>query len=128
MKKIISGISIAMLLFCASSVFAQQGNGGGRMMDPAAMKQRLIDSVQLTSVQADSVVAINQEFRGKMRDIFSDQSLSQDDKRAKMTDLNAVRDDRIKAFLGDELFKKYHDYEVRNRPQRMRGGGGGNNN
>jgi len=126
MKKIISGISIAVLLFCASSLFAQQGNGGGRMMDPAAMKQRLIDSVQLTSVQADSVVAINQEFRGKMRDIFSDQGQSQDDRRAKMMELNTARESRIKVFLGDDLYKKYHDYEVRNRPQR--GGRGGGNN
>jgi len=127
MKKIISGISIAILVFCSASVSAQQGNGGGRMMDPVAMKQRLIDSLQFTSVQADSVVGITQEFRPKMRDIFMDQNLSQDDKRAKMMDLNAVKDARIKAVLGADLFKKYDDFEKRNRPQRMRGGGGGNN-
>jgi hypothetical protein len=124
MKKIISGICIVMLLFSASSVFAQRGGGG--MMDPAVLKQKLIDSLQLTGVQADSVVAIGQEFRPKMRDIFMDQSLSQDDKRAKLGDLNDQRNKRIKTVLGDDLFKKYQDWEARNRPQRgqgMRGGG-----
>ncbi len=126
MKKIVLGISIMALLFTGSSVFAQRGNGGG-MMDPAAMKQKLMDSLQLTSVQADSVVGIGQEFRPKMRDIFMDQSLSQDDKKAKLSDLNDQRNKRIKAALGDDLFKKYQDWEARNRPQR--GGGmksGGN--
>jgi hypothetical protein len=126
MKKILTGIAITIMLFTASSLFAQ-GGGQGRMMDPAAMKQKLIDSLQLTNVQADSVVAISQEFRPKMRDIFMDQSLSQDDKRAKMGDLNDQRNKRIKAVLGDDLFKKYQAYEERNRPQRG-GGGRGNGN
>jgi hypothetical protein len=121
MKKLLTGIAFTIMLFSASSLFAQQG--GGRMMDPVAMKQKLIDSLQLSGVQADSVVAISQEFRPKMRDIFMDQSLSQDDKRAKLGDLNQIRNKRIQAVLGDDLFKKYHAYEERNRPQR--GGGGG---
>src|SRR5580698_9223502 len=128
MKKILTGIAVTLMLFSASSLFAQQGGGRGGM-DPAAMKQKLIDSLQLTGVQADSVVAIGQEFRPKMRDIFMDQSLSQDDKRAKMGDLNQQRNKRIQAVLGDDLFKKYQAWEERNRPQRgggMRGGGNGN--
>jgi hypothetical protein len=121
MKKIISGVSIALLvLFCAGA-YAQRGNGGG--MDPAALKQKLVDSLHLTGVQADSVVAIGQEFRPKMRDIFMDQSLSQDDKRAKAQDLNQQRMKRIQAVLGDDLFKKYQDWEEKNRPQRNGGGG-----
>jgi hypothetical protein len=123
MKKIISGISIVVLLLFASSVYAQGGGGAGRM-DPAVLKQKLVDSLQLTSVQADSVVAIGQEFRPGMRDIFMDQNLTQDDKRAKIGELNEQRNKRIKAVLGDDLFKKYQEWEQRNRPKR----GGGNNN
>ena len=125
MKKIITGISVMMLVLFASSLYAQQGAGQGRM-DPAVLKQKLIDSLQLTGVQADSVVAISQEFRPKMHDIFMDQSLSQDDKKAKLGDLNLQRNNRIQAVLGDDLFKKYQDWEARNRPHRggagMRGG------
>lgn len=123
MKKLLSGLTIMLILISASSsLYAQQGGGQGRM-DPAVLKQRLIDSLQLSGVQADSVVAIGQEFRPKMRDIFMDQSLSQDDKRSKMAELNQQRNKRIQAVLGDDLFKKYQAWEERNRPQR--GGGGG---
>jgi len=114
-----------MILISASSLYAQQGGGQGRM-DPAALKQKLIDSVHLSGVQADSVVAIGQEFRPKMRDIFMDQSLSQDDKRAKMGEINQQRNKRIQAVLGDDLYKKYQEWEERNRPQRGGGMRGGN--
>lgn len=125
MKKELIGIAVMVMLISASSLYAQQGGGQGRM-DPAALKQKLIDSVHLSGVQADSVVAIGQEFRPKMRDIFMDQSLSQDDKRAKMGEINQQRNKRIQAVLGDDLFKKYQDWEERNRPQRGGGMRGGN--
>lgn len=117
---------LALLLFVHGS-YAQ--NGGNRMMDPAAMKQRLIDSLQLTSLQADSVVAIQQEYRPKMRDVFMDQSMTQDDKRAKIAGINEERNQRIKAVLGDGLFRKFQEYEQRNRQQRgmrMQRSGGNN--
>ena len=123
MKKLLTGLTIVLMLISASSsLYAQQGGGQGRM-DPAVLKQKLIDSLHLSGTQADSVVAIGQEFRPKMRDIFMDQSLSQDDKRSKMGELNQQRYKRIQAVLGDDLLKKYQEWEERNRPQR--GGGGG---
>jgi hypothetical protein len=126
MKKALTGIAVMLILVSASSLYAQQGGGQGRM-DPAVLKQKLIDSLHLSGVQADSVVAIGQEFRPKMRDIFMDQSLSQDDKRAKLGELNQQRNKRIQAVLGDDLFKKYQEWEERNRPQRGGGGGTGSN-
>jgi hypothetical protein len=121
MKKIMMGLAIVLAVFSVSSLYAQQ--------DPAAraaaMKQKLKDDLKFTDVQADSVVAIQQEFRPKMREIFMDQSLSQDDKKAKMAPINEQRDKRIQAVLGDDLFKKYQDWAEKNRPQRPGGGGGG---
>jgi hypothetical protein len=124
MKKLITGFAIIVAVFSVSGLYAQQGSGGGGRMDPAAMKQKLKDDLKLTDVQADSVVAISQEFRPKMRDIFMDQSTSQDDKRAKMTEIRAQQDKRVQAVLGDDLFKKYQDWQAKNRPQRGAGGGG----
>ncbi len=121
MKRIITCIGIAIAVLSVSSLFAQQQDPAARA---AAMKQKLMDDLKLTSVQADSVVAIGQEFRPKMREIFMDQSMSQDDKKAKLDDINSQRNKRIQAVLGDDLFKKYQDWEAKNRPQR--GGGGGN--
>jgi uncharacterized protein YfaA (DUF2138 family) len=122
MKKIIVGIAVLIAVFSISSLYAQ---GGGGRMDPAAMKQKLKDDLKLTDVQADSVVAISQEFRPKMMDIRNDQALSQDDKRAKFMDLRAQQDKRVQAVLGDDLFKKYQDWQMKNRPQRGGGNGGG---
>ena len=122
MKKIIAGIAVIIAVFSVSTLYAQQG-GGGRM-DPAAMKQKLKDDLKLTDVQADSVVAISQEFRPKMRDIFMDQTLSQDDKTAKLKDVRDQQNKRVQAVLGDDLFKKYQDWQMKNRPQRGAGGGG----
>jgi hypothetical protein len=125
MKKALTGIAVMLILISASSLYAQQ-SGGQNRMDPAALKQKLVDSLHLSGVQADSVVAIGQEFRPKMRDIFMDQSLSQDDKRAKLGELNQQRNKRIQAVLGDDLFKKYQEWEEKNRPQRGGGGMRGN--
>jgi hypothetical protein len=121
MKKFIAGIALIAAVFSISTSYAQQGGG---MRDPAAMKQKLKDDLKLTDVQADSVVAINQEFRPKMRDIFMDQTLSQDDKTAKIGVIRDAQNKRVQAVLGDDLFKKYQDWQTKNRPQR--GGGGGN--
>ena len=126
MKKRFSFLAIALVILSSTSLFAQSPDG--QRMDPAAMKQRLIDSAQLTSAQADSVLAIGQEYRPKMRDIFSDQSMSQDDKRAKMAELNEQRNKRLQTALGDDAFKKYQDYEQKMRAQRGRGRGFGGGN
>lgn len=121
MKKIIVGIAVIIAVCSFSNSYAQQGGG---MRDPAAMKQKLKDDLKLTDVQADSVVAISQEFRPKMRDIFMDQTLSQDDKTSKIAVIREAQNKRVQAVLGDDLFKKYQDWQAKNRPQR--GGGGGN--
>jgi len=121
MKKVIMAIALIVAVSSVSVVYAQQ--------DPAAraaeMKQKLKDDLKLTDVQADSVAAIQQEFRPKMREVYMDQSMSQDDKKAKLQGINDQANKRIQAVLGDDLFKKYLDWREKNRPQR--GGGGGGN-
>jgi hypothetical protein len=58
-----------------------------------------------------------------MRDIFMDQSMSREDKMAKIQPLNEERNKRIQAVLGDDLYKKYEQWMQDNRPQRGMGGG-----
>jgi hypothetical protein len=127
MKKLIACVAFVLAVSAVSTVSAQQGQGdpSARM---AAMKQKMKDDLKLTDVQADSVSAINQEFRPQMRTIMMDQTLSQDDKKAKMQPINDAADKRIQAVLGDDLFKKYKDWRTANRPQRGGGGNGGGGN
>jgi predicted nucleic acid-binding Zn ribbon protein len=123
MKKIMMSIAFVVAVFSVSAVHAQQQDPAARA---AAMKQKLKDELKLSDVQADSVVAIQAEFRPKMREIFMDQSMSQDDKRAKLAPISEQQNKRIQAVLGDDLFKKYQDWWQKNRPQRQGGGAGGN--
>jgi hypothetical protein len=127
MKKMLAYAVFVIALFSVSSTYAQ---GGGRMMDTAAMRKmqeerlaKMKTDLKLTDVQADSVGAITKEFNAKRRDIFMDQSI--EDKRAAMQPLNDAMNVRIKAALGADLFSKYQDWQQANRPQRRGGPGGG---
>jgi|SRR5882757_174474 len=122
MKKIIAGIAVVLAVFSVSSLYAQQSQGD-REARMAAMKQKMKDDLKLTDVQADSISSIQGEFMPKRREIFMDQSISQDDKKTKLQSLNDEADKRIHAVLGDDLFKKYQDWWQKNRPQRPGGGG-----
>ena len=102
------------------------------MMDTAAMRQRMEarmqkmkEDLKLTPVQADSMKAIYADMNGKRREIFMDQSMSREDKMAKMQPLQDAANKRIEAALGADLFKKYQEWDEANRPQR--GGGRGGN-
>jgi hypothetical protein len=130
-KTIACSVLVIAMFSVSSSTFAQ---GGGRGMDTAAMRQRTEASIakaktdlSLTQVQADSLKAITMEFYAKRRDMFMDpsnQGLSREDRMAKMQPLMDARNARLQAVFGADLYKKYHDWEEQNRPQR--GGGGGN--
>ena len=121
MKKLIMTAVLLISIGTVSNIFAQQ--------DPAAraaaMKQRLKDELKFTDAQADSVTAIQQEYRPKMREIYQDQSMSQEDKMTKVKPITDEQNKRIQSALGDDAYKKYQDWWQKNRPQRPPGGGGG---
>ena len=110
-----------LALFFSVHSFAQNDPASRQ----AAMKQKLITDLKLTDVQADSVVAINMDFMPQRREIFQDQSLSADDKKAKMKAISDQADKRIQPVLGDSLFKQYQEWRVKNM-QQMRAGKPGN--
>src|SRR5664279_5333863 len=123
MKRMISrGALLLAIFFIVNSSFAQT--------DPAArqaqMKQKLMTDLKMTEVQADSVVSINASYRPQMRDIFQNQSLSQDDKKAQMKAITDQADKRIQPILGDSLYNQYTAWRKENMMQ-MRGGKPGNN-
>ncbi|MEO8710961.1 MAG: hypothetical protein ABI405_02500, partial [Parafilimonas sp.] len=112
-----------ILSFSATKLHAQQN----MMKMQEAWKTYLKDSVQLADPMVDSVMAIRQEYRPQMRDIFMDQSISQEDKQTKMKTIRDDMDTRFKAAgITDEQIQKIHDYEDRMRAQMMnRNNGGG---
>jgi hypothetical protein len=123
MKKYVAASAFLLVTMLLSvAVFAQGGDPAARA---AQMKQKLITELKMTDVQADSVVAINMSYRPEMRDIFQDQTLTQDEKKAKMKVITDQADKRIQPVLGDPLFKQYQDWRTKNM-QQMRSGKAGN--
>lgn len=127
-KKMIACVAVIMALFCFSSTtYAQRGDTAAMRQRQEAMMQKMVTDLKLTPVQTDSVKAISKDIGAKRRDIFMDQSMSREDKMAKMAPLTDAANKRLQAALGPDLFKKYQDWMEQNRPQRGGGGGGGRN-
>jgi hypothetical protein len=124
MKKVI--VLLVILLGASGSVLMAQGGGGGNF-DPAAMKERQLQQLKasdlkLTDAQADSVVSINLESRQQMRGM---RDLSDDQRAAKMKEMNEMRMKRWSAALKDEaLAKRVAEYYEKQRANRPAGGGG----
>ena len=125
MKRFLTGGLVIFGLFYCLRTYAQT--------DPAArqaeLKQKLMTELKMTSTQADSIIAINKDFMPQRREIFQDQSLSQDDKMTKMKSITDEADKRIQPVLGDSLFVQYKDWRKKNMQQMMTRGGkpGGSN-
>lgn len=118
LKRMIAPVAFVIGLLSFSSTYAQRGDTTAMRQRQEAMMKKMTDDLKLTPVQADSLNAIQKEFQPKMRDIFMDQSLSREDRQAKMQPLNDERNKRIQAVLGDDLYKKYQQWMQDNRPQR----------
>ena len=122
MKKII--LCIALLLSLGATKLLAQN---GQQMQQA-WQQYLKDSVQLSDVMVDSVLAIRTQYRPQMRDIFMDQSSSAADKQTKLQGLRTEMDVRYKSSgLTDDQIQAIHKHEDAMRAQmmnRMNNGGG----
>jgi hypothetical protein len=122
MKKVF--VLLVILMSASGSVLMAQGGGN---MDPAAMRERQLQQLKasdlkLTDAQADSVVSINMESRQQMRG-FRD--LSDDQRAAKMKEMNDMRLKRWTSALKDEaLAKKVAEFYEKQRAARANGGGG----
>ena len=128
MKKIIAGLSVVILSVCAMSASAQNGGGGADRM--AQYRQMLKDSVQLNDTQIDSVMAVRQDMRPQMMAIRQDQSMSQEDKQAKMKALNDAASARYAKFMSADQAAKLQAMQDRMmaRMRNRQGGGGGGGN
>ncbi len=123
LKRMIAPLALAIGLLSFSSTYAQRGDTAAMRQRQEAMMKKMQDDLKLTPVQVDSLTAIQKEFQPRMREIFMDQSLSREDRMARMQPLNEERNKRIQGVLGDDLYKKYQQWMEDNRPQRGMGGG-----
>ncbi|MGN6400106.1 MAG: hypothetical protein ACTHMD_06625 [Flavisolibacter sp.] len=134
MKKLFVLVAIFATLY-TTNASAQQPGGG----DPAAMMQRmkdrikpgLVEKTKLTDAQADKVIEVYFANQRKRREIRMDQSLSDDDKAKKNSEIEEAQNKDYKAIpLTDDQVKEVNAYFDEMRKQQMQrrqnGGGGGN--
>lgn len=114
----IAPVALLIGILSFSSTYAQRGDTAAMRQRQEAMMKKMKEDLKLTPVQVDSLTAIQKDIQPKMREIFMDQSMSREDKMAKMQPLNEERNKRIQAVLGDDLYKKYQQWMEDNRPQR----------
>lgn len=119
MKKVLALLTIVCC--CATTSLMAQGGGGGQRMTPeeraARMKEQL-KPLGLTDVQADSVIAIMTDrsyFQG-----MNFQDMSQEDRQAKIKEMQEARQKRMEKAIGADLTKKVMEAM----PQRGGRGGG----
>jgi hypothetical protein len=110
MKKIF--MMLLVVAISAGAAVAQDGNrpqrDGGKMRE--AMKEKLKTDLKFTDVQVDSIMSIQQEFMGKNREVRTNTALSDDDKKAKMQELNEARKKRLKTILNEDQSKQLEEF------------------
>ena len=86
-----------------------QGNGGWHHgpPDPAQRTKELTEKLKLTSDQQTKVQDILQSEHSQMESLHQDNSLSQQDRRAKMMDIRKNSDTQIRALLDSNQQKKW---------------------
>ena len=116
------GVRAAALAFSGAILFAlpvmaqdtaPQGPPPGGHMGPrgAGMQEHQLDmltkKLNLTPDQVTQVKAIDADTRTQSQAVWSDTSLSQADKRAKMMDIHKASSDKIRALLTPDQQTKY---------------------
>jgi hypothetical protein len=90
-------------------------NGGWRHgpPDPAQRTKELTKQLKLSSDQQTTVQDIFQSERSQMESLRQDSSLSQEDRRAKMTDIHRSTDTLIRALLDSDQQKKWDEMQAK---------------
>ncbi len=120
---------LAVFISFSSLIMAQPPQGGGRGQMMEMMKQRMKEEAKLTDAKADSVISIQREFQPKQREIRMNQSLTDDEKKAKVKTLMEDRKKRWKTSgLTDEEIQRVDKiYENMQQAIQQRGGMPGGN-
>jgi periplasmic protein CpxP/Spy len=97
------------------------GPGGGmRRMDPNRQLEHMTKQLDLTADQQNQIKPVLMDRQQKLQALFQDQSVSQDDRRAKARAINEESNSKIQAVLNDQQKQKFAEMQ-----QRMRRGGPG---
>jgi len=142
LKHYLSRMAVATMVlglaFAGASAHAQAqpGQGGGpqggerrgRMgMSPEEQLERLSKTLNLTDDQKGQIKTILAERHEKMGKLRGDESLSEEDRRAKMREIFEESNKKIRDVLNEDQKKKFDEMQERQR-ERMQQRSGAKNN
>ena len=96
------------------------GAGGPRHMDPNRQLEHMTKELDLTADQQSQIKPVLMDRQQKMQALFQDQSMSQEDRRAKARSIVEDSNSKIESVLNDQQKQKFAAMQ-----QRMRRGPGG---
>ena len=122
MKKpsIIVTIALAGLLAAPATILAQAE--GQQRRTPEEQVKALKESLKLTDEQAEKIKAIFAKGQEKRRALREDQNLSQEDRRAKMREIQTAQEEEIKPILTPEQQTKWKEELEKRRAERANRG------
>ena len=106
---------------------SQQGpppGRGGRHMDPDQQLKHMTQALDLSADQQSQIKPVLVDRDQQMQALFSDQSLQQQDRRAKARSIMQSSNSKIEAVLNDEQKQKFEAMQQRMRRGGMGGPGG----
>jgi periplasmic protein CpxP/Spy len=96
------------------------GYGGPHRMDPDKQLQHMTEALNLNADQQSQIKPILVDRQQKLRSLFQDQSISQDDRRTQARSIVADSNTKIESVLNDQQKQKFEAMQ-----QHMRHGGPG---
>jgi Spy/CpxP family protein refolding chaperone len=99
----------------------QEGGGGHRGMDPDAQLKHMTKALDLTADQQAQIKPILDSQHQQMMALRDDQSLSREDRMAKMKSIHEDSHTKIEAVLNDTQKQKFEEMQEH---MRNRGSGG----
>lgn len=101
----------------------QDGGRGRRGMDPEEQLKRLTKALDLTSDQQAQIKPVLESQQQQMQALRGDQSMSRDDRMAKMKTIHDDSKTKIEAALNDTQKQKYEALQAQMQERRQQGGG-----
>ena len=106
-------------MLVATAFFSTAASAQSPKGKPGLPKQTLMDSLKISDVTADSVIAIRTQSMSQIRTIMSDDKLTQEEKKEKAKPIAQETKVKLKKFLTEEQIEKLHHMEMDRRKGMM---------
>ncbi len=119
---LIAAMVLGGVVACSTLANAQDAPKKKGRFTVEQQMERVTTELNLTDEQKPKVKAVLEESSKKMREIFSDQSLDQSQRREKMQPILEEQNKKMKAILTADQFKKYEELNARGKKGGKKGG------